>query len=201
MITLGIIGIVAALTIPSLITKYQEKILNSQFKKARSTYSQALIKTAAEFDNSTGCYYNYDFVYERPSFGDWSGCPEFYESFAKNIKVIKKCENNALANGCIPKYNLSQPIQGCSGFNQNSVDRTNTAYVLGDGTIISLYSGSGPLFLVDINGKKGPNKPGYDLFTFEIIRDKKSGSFLFDNRLYNCLNITEGKRHVKEFYE
>ena len=41
LITLGIIGVVAALTIPSLIQKYEEKQTVSQVKKAYSEISQA----------------------------------------------------------------------------------------------------------------------------------------------------------------
>ena len=41
LITLGIIGIVAAMTIPTLMTNNQSKKLKSQFLKSYSTISQA----------------------------------------------------------------------------------------------------------------------------------------------------------------
>jgi hypothetical protein len=34
-----------------------------------------------------------------------------------------------------------------------------------------------PLFAFDINGKKGPNKPGYDLFGISINKNIKTGAF------------------------
>ena len=42
LITLGIIGVVAALTIPSLIAKYQDKVLINQTKKAFSVFQNGL---------------------------------------------------------------------------------------------------------------------------------------------------------------
>jgi len=60
LITLGIIGIVAALTMPALITKYQEQALRTQFKKAFSVFTQNLQKTALiDYDGGDiGCQYN-----------------------------------------------------------------------------------------------------------------------------------------------
>lgn len=56
LITLGIIGIVAAMTIPVLITNYKVKVLESKFKKADSVLQQALLTTANEigYDTLTG---------------------------------------------------------------------------------------------------------------------------------------------------
>ena len=39
LITLGIIGIVAAITLPALMTKVEKNILKQQFKKTFSTYN------------------------------------------------------------------------------------------------------------------------------------------------------------------
>ena len=41
LITLGIIGVVAALTIPTLITNYKARKLHTQFLKSYSTIQQA----------------------------------------------------------------------------------------------------------------------------------------------------------------
>lgn len=42
LITLGIIGIVAAMTLPALTAKYEEKVLLTQVKKTYSTILNAL---------------------------------------------------------------------------------------------------------------------------------------------------------------
>lgn len=51
LITLGIIGVVAALTLPSLIQKYQEQVLENQLKKMYSTISQGIQKAMAFIDS------------------------------------------------------------------------------------------------------------------------------------------------------
>ena len=43
LITLGVIGIVSAITLPNLIFFYQNKVLESNFKKSYSNLLQALI--------------------------------------------------------------------------------------------------------------------------------------------------------------
>ena len=59
LITFGIIGIVAALTLPVVMSKYQEHVLKQQFKKAYSNFSQVLLQVQAQdFDMSVpNCYY------------------------------------------------------------------------------------------------------------------------------------------------
>ena len=54
LITLGIIGVVAALTLPSVIQKYNDRILVNKFKKMYSTYCQAYQR--AMIDNGGGSY-------------------------------------------------------------------------------------------------------------------------------------------------
>ena len=49
LITLGIIGIVAAMTLPTLMSKYDLHVRQQQFKKAYSVLSNALQK--ADFDD------------------------------------------------------------------------------------------------------------------------------------------------------
>lgn len=48
LITLGIIGVVAAMTMPSLIANYQEKQRVSQLKKVYSALSQAFVTAVQE---------------------------------------------------------------------------------------------------------------------------------------------------------
>ena len=49
LITLGIIGIVAEMTMPALIANYQERVIVSQLKKVYSTLSQADKMAEAEY--------------------------------------------------------------------------------------------------------------------------------------------------------
>ncbi len=51
LITLGIIGIIAAITIPSLITKYRRTVASTKLKKFYSTINQAIRQSIAENDD------------------------------------------------------------------------------------------------------------------------------------------------------
>lgn len=48
LITLGIIGIVAALTVPMFVERYREKVIVNKLKKFYSSYSQAFAMAVAE---------------------------------------------------------------------------------------------------------------------------------------------------------
>ena len=51
LITLGIIGVVSAMTMPSLIQNYREKQTVTAVKKAYSEFSQAYAMTVQEYDS------------------------------------------------------------------------------------------------------------------------------------------------------
>ncbi|MDR1168187.1 MAG: type II secretion system GspH family protein [Heliobacteriaceae bacterium] len=190
LITLAVIGVVAALTMPSLISKTQSVILKNQFKKAYSVYGQNLLKTALiDFDGDTGCYYS-EGEENNEETRSISGCIEFYEQFAKNMNVIKTCSGSALANGCIPVYNNYVVNSGCTGFSLEYVNNNNNAYILSDGSIMIPYKHSGnewPLFMFDVNGMKGPNKIGHDVFGLGIFLRKSSGAYLLGSNILGCL--------------
>ena len=54
LITLGIIGIVAALTIPTLIAKHQKQVFATQLKKSYSSIGQALQMAQLEYGDMSG---------------------------------------------------------------------------------------------------------------------------------------------------
>ena len=87
------------------------------------------------------------------------------------LNQVKYCENNALTNGCVPKYSKYADTAGCAGFKENYINNKDTVWVLNDGSIhISYTHPTYSIFAVDINGLKGPNKGGYDLFSFAIAK-------------------------------
>ncbi len=196
LITLGIIGIVAAMTMSALINKSQQMILKNQFKKSYSVLSQALLKAQVDYGSVPLCHYGLNRSVSPPSIGGITTsveCDAFNPFFLKNLNKIQYCEDNAYPRGCIPKYkgfdtmaiekypDLSEDeavdmVEGQSGLHEQNILYKNSAYILADGSII-IANGlkiSPYLFAVDINGKKGPNKWGYDLFTFFTAADEKS---------------------------
>jgi type II secretory pathway pseudopilin PulG len=168
LITLGIIGIVVALTMPTLVASYQEQVLKNQFKKLYSVLSQNLQKTIAlDFDGALPeCYV------APGGLPVSSGCIDFTEKFMANLNVLKMCSGSALNSGCIPVYTDIKNAPACPGFTMNAINNTNTAFVLNDGSIIMAMGNNIRFFLFDVNGKKGPNKVGHDVFQGAFINDR-----------------------------
>lgn len=180
LITLGIIGVVAAMTIPSLIQNYQEKVLANQFKKSYSMFSQVLNQVLVDNDMSVpSCYYN-----QHQTSYDFSACNEVSAAVLKKLNVVKTCEKKSYENGCIPKYSgLKQSY--LQGFTQDWILNHSKSYVLADGTIILEYGDDAfpAIFAIDINGKKAPNKWGYDLFSFWTISN--GGYYILQGTYYS----------------
>lgn len=57
LITLGIIGVVAALTLPVISENVQNIVLKNQFKKAYSVFSQAVFQAQSQLDMPVACFY------------------------------------------------------------------------------------------------------------------------------------------------
>lgn len=173
LITLGIIGVVAALTIPTLVNNYRKKVLETGFKKSMSTIQQALNTTAAEYGADYLLKYRMDDMVttsipkeERDTIN---------EIFAKQLKFVKIYENREASkintysfkskNEIGDKYRILRPWDGVI---------TPQIYILPNGSTITgiafqthgTYDGIKIGF--DTNGpNKGPNRFGYDLFFFD----------------------------------
>ena len=175
LITLGIIGVVAAMTLPSLIQNYQKKALATQTQKFYSTMSQAVKQYMADYGvddlrNTPLAVDNYE---ERES-------PEAIASIrdfaTKYLKVVKECKSyDEDDNNCFaPVYRLwdnSIPDERHNFTTRVGWNDTRD-YVLADGSVIRIKYAVGPIELyVDVNGKKGPNRVGYDLWSMDIFCD------------------------------
>ena len=178
LITLGIIGVVAALTIPNLVAKYQKFVLKNQFLKAYSNLQNAINMTISANGNYYDCFnlgaYNYNI----------SECPAFWNDFQKNVKTLRTCEYQN--GGCGVKYKTSQEVVASGGTTKNTscsffdIPLPITVNVLADGSFVIYPPGRGThntLYMgIDVNGKKGPNKWGYDVFYLMMQRENMSST-------------------------
>lgn len=173
LITLGVIGIIAAMTIPALIGNSNEKVTVSQLKKSYSTLSQAV--TMAVQENGTVDTWNIG------NYGDTGKALNILTNLKPYLKITKTC-TGAVSNGCNPNnsYTLSNGVYAWNW--------TNVQYraELGDGTYLyvlngttdctstfgstdTLKQGCGYMY-VDINGDKLPNTIGRDIFLFYLMK-------------------------------
>ncbi|MBQ8458713.1 prepilin-type N-terminal cleavage/methylation domain-containing protein [bacterium] len=168
LITLGIIGIVAALTIPQLMHNYRAKKMRSQFDKTYSILNQA-IKTMQSDDVSI------DFI-DYPT-------ATFYKTFIKYFNGATLCGTSSQTySGGDICYDFKNPQSYYKNFHNGlNINYPNNyiddgQFILQDGTQIYIenYTNYDRLYIsADLNGyKHAPNRWGYDLFTFQYIDDE-----------------------------
>lgn len=160
LITLGIIGVVSAMTIPNLITNYKAKRLKSQFYKSYSTVQQVFKQMQGD-----------DVSLDPKTYGT----AQFYKEFMKYLQAPFDC--GALSSNA-KKYLPCYPIYLSKKYHTLNNKTTIADNWFDDGQI-ALQDGSLILFenyldqlwvSVDLNGfNNPPNRWGYDLFTFEFI--------------------------------
>lgn len=176
LITLAIIGIIAALTIPGLVTNIKNQDTVSRLKKAYSILSLATIQLATDYNDDFGTS-NLFLSTDTPAVNNLNTI----NAYASKLNVIKNCGNNA-ASGCWPNV-ITLRLDGISWQNL-TISPFGTA-ILADGSLILTSTSnnncgiftSGVLtnvcgrIYVDINGAKGPNQVGRDFFGFLITKN------------------------------
>ena len=194
MITLGIIGVVAALTMPALIANYKEKEIITKAKKDYSLIMQALELAQANYetpnDNSSLFLSSSSAAGVAREFAKYiTGghlCLSSKDSICKELsyKVLQSSYKNKYSNLTPPAVIL--PDNGVvflalSGY--NCVDNVVTGANLdSEGNIIMNPDGtmstwtqvrnSCGVIYFDVNGPKKPNKFGYDAFCVEVFSNK-----------------------------
>lgn len=185
LITLGIIGLVAAMTIPAAIQRSQEQNAVVQLKKTYTTLSNAFNRAVADNGAPNGwglisTTKNYDPVIAEKMMG----------YFTPYLNVIQDCGSAKANVGCFPdgtyQYrNASNVWTSWVNINTNSHDQLARVR-LADGSGLAmvypemggncnynygptpaLQSRCGDIY-VDIDGSKGPSRVGIDLFKFYL---------------------------------
>lgn len=164
LITLGIIGVVAAITIPGIMTKNKAHRLKSQYQKAYSEISQAIKMM------------KYDEISLDPK--TYSSGNPFWKTFVTYFKTAHWCET-AGNNKDLCFYSGDTSYVTLDGKSKPPWSRFDDGqFVLLDGALLMLEnpygSSNAPIWIhVDINGKNvKPNKLGYDVFTFFVLDEE-----------------------------
>jgi len=178
LITLGIIGVVAAMTLPTLIAKHQEKAHQVAFKKAYSMLGNAVNSIIAENEYIVACRGNIGSDTAETS----AECVEFNKLLQEKFQPIKYCETQPYDNGCMAyirgydKVELDRSFEPISHnyfqFKDNEIQKRR-AYITKNGMSIVVYSDIRSIYLVDTNGLRGPNKWGHDVFVFSVNKNGK----------------------------
>lgn len=162
LLVLSVIGLVAALTIPTLTQTIGDNQHKVAWKKAFSAASQAY--TMAIANNMGSGYGTYSCT------GGTGNGPQKWNVFKSNLNIIKECNGNTFGN-CWAASGVGPDTSvwgGCPAFNIAS-QNASKALVTADGMSWFVYDkGNCEVVAVDVNGMKSPNKWGEDTFTFRL---------------------------------
>lgn len=152
LITLGIIGVVAAMTIPTLMNKTQDEQFKVAYKKAFSVASQAWAQAVNDGD-----------IVYRPSWTDYDSRIANFKAFKSKFKVIKDCD------GVVTLNDKCWDNSG-EGFNGTSFPLYNTDPMFIDSSGVAWADeGQGSGIIIDTNGLKKPNQFGKDRFRLSPV--------------------------------
>lgn len=160
LITLGIIGVVATITIPHLVTQIQDRQFKEAAKEAFSKAAQAVQLLRQDQGSILSIYAN--------------TTGSFEPVFVKYFKVLQDCGN---ANACVPyaSGNSSDIFKSLVGNKGDTSYMSNGQFITTDGMFWGIYNWAGDakiMLTVDVNGYKSPpNTYGRDVFMFEIVND------------------------------
>lgn len=174
LITLGIIGVVAALTLPNLIANYQKMVWATQLKKTVSTLEQGFQKLLAdegvdrlididEIKKESGCcetgdgeIWCKDMLNLLNKYFNWN-----YENIdSDDDQVINLNDGSQISNF---EFHLGDD------YTELSNQECEKAKALGG----NMCSELAPTIEIDVNGKKSPNESGKDRFTFAMSGEGK----------------------------
>ncbi len=156
LITLAVIGIVAAMTIPTLIQSYKKQVATTKLKKFYSMMEQAI--KLSEIDNGSVEYWSkskqvLDDKGNSDILANANEAEKFFMQYLgpyMKYTSIEKAKSNESKESNDPYNDLPQELK----------------VVLSDGTHIIMHNGDCIDFNFDINGDKKPNSYGNDIFLF-----------------------------------
>ena len=185
LITLTIIGVIAALTVPNLLNKYTKHTYVVGLKKAYAQLQHAMKMIPITEGCSAGDYDCAGMFEEYGSVTNIDGMDFRGDPYRKKLHILSK------------QFKTSKIILDAS--NNEKIcfvmrDITNLYYnpncfETQDGTIITATFGIG----IDINGTKGPNKKGRDQFLFDIAEENKNG-------IHQGTLLARGSKASVEYY-
>lgn len=196
LVTLGIIGVVAALTLPTLIQNHKRQENIVRLKKVYSILQQDI--DLAKVENGDIDTWNWDL-----------GLNDFVETYLlKNLQIAQNCKREV---GC---WNSNGGINKLNGVGQTVIDSNSHRFYkvrLVDGTLIAFekQDDNHLHFYIDTNGGKLPNRYGYDCAMMTFVKSnfvdyahdiKSSGLYFFGFGLSrnNLLNDESGCSKEKE---
>ena len=173
LITLGIIGVVAALTLPTLIQNHQKQVYVTQLKKAYSNISNALSQVVNDegvVDWDQACIVTTTYDYQEKT--NINAC---LHKVAKQMKAlnIKDYGVTCSDDWCKYGYDVDNDISTSTTLANDATGMFTTP----DGMLYMFPCWNLTNVVVDVNSiSKSPNQPGRDIFEFYAAGESKVDS-------------------------
>lgn len=182
LITLGIIGVVAAMTIPILMQNIQDETFKQAWKREYSIFSQAYAQILSDNGGSIKNAYT--------AAGYATDTINMITLFKNNLSTINYCQSTSAT---IPKCWHAYPSYGVDSLavhdkQGNLVTFWGAGYpamILNDGTLAMFYAGDFNCatsfwgqsntcveIAIDVNGQKSPNVIGRDIYIIKTFENK-----------------------------
>ena len=183
LITLGIIGVVAAMTLPTVINKYQEKVTVTKLKKFYSVLSQSYLFATEQYGPPSEWG-----ILGRDS-GSQDNDEEYYNAqnailirdrlFA-NVKKVQDCNNAKNQKSCGMGNAYYHLNGGKDSVVMGDNAKTASSLVLDGSSVLIIANAPGQsrgtgalsktyaIIYLDTNGPKPPNVFGKDFFMFYL---------------------------------
>ena len=171
LITLGIIGVVAAITIPGLITAHQKHVVETKLEKAVSSLNQVIRLS----EDENGQMENWDKTLPHKEFID-----RYFRPYMKIMQLcnpVKDCGyktggsstwksmNGSYGNYAGANYRGRTPMLAMDGI-------VYTFNFLNDGGAVEVDNDK--TIIIDINSYQGPNQFGKDVFFLYRVEEADS---------------------------
>lgn len=183
LIVITIVGIIASNTIPGMVLSVQKQQFTTAYKKTYALIGEATYQIK---EDNGGSMVN---AFEAVPFDGWSDFDKVPDTYVKYMKVTKTCKKWSTVGQCLPaywSYLNGNPGVG-TGITQTDMLNMGGGFagvILNDGTGIGFsYQSSACTAtswvtgnicveaMMDINGFKGPNVWGKDIYGFYIFKD------------------------------
>ncbi len=178
MVTLSLIGFLATMTLSTVGSSIQQRARLAEFRTAYAKMETAL-RSVSSGEGKVFLCYAAPTTAEQSEFGmhlagtapaQTTGCKELEKAFVRALGATRFCETvDPLTGGCFPRnYPTNNNVAEDAGCFKDYTK--SSAYVLDNSMIVFTNTKNGGLhlFAIDINGRKGPNKWGQDIFPFSI---------------------------------
>ena len=167
LITLGIIGVVSAMTLPTLITNYQKRATVAKLKRAYSVIKQAYLMS---YDQVGDLKYSEIQALGKDSYFKTYWAPYIQATYCNSFSECGYADDDFFWKNTNGRF----------------VDTYSSAYIVfytNDGFLYGI--GLSGLVIVDLNGPKGPNQLGRDVFLFEKVSDAKGNNLYLNGHNYS----------------